>query len=141
MPTACSRRARRTSIRWPFTRVNDAASHPSDAPARVLEWSVTPLPGRAIILQGTQKTEEAPEIVVAGYPFLDVVWTTVLVVAFIVFVWMVVSALRDVYRRDDIGGAKKAGWTLLVVLVPLVGVFAYLIASGDGMARRSAERR
>jgi len=54
---------------------------------------------------------------------------------------MVVSALRDVYRRDDIGGARKAGWTLLVVLVPLIGVFAYLIASGDGMARRSTGRR
>jgi hypothetical protein len=107
----------------------------------VLEWSDARCPvGRSSCREGP-KTEEAPEIVVAGYPFLDIVWTTVLVVAFVVFLWMVVSALSDVYRRDDIGGAGKAGWTLLVVLVPLLGVFAYLIASGDGMARRSAERR
>ena len=107
----------------------------------MLEWSNARCAVRRSSRREGPKTEEAPEIVVAGYPFLDVVWTTVLVVAFVVFVWMVISALGDVYRRDDIGGAKKVGWTLLVVCVPLVGVFAYLIASGDGMARRSAERR
>ena len=107
----------------------------------MLEWSNARCAVRRSSRREGPKTEEAPEIVVAGYPFLDVVWTTVLVVAFVVFVWMVISALGDVYRRDDIGGAKKAGWTLLVVCVPLVGLFAYLIASGDGMARRSAERR
>lgn len=49
-------------------------------------------------------------------------------------------ALGDAWRRRDIDRATKAGWTLLVVLVPLAGVFAYLIANGEGMARRKAER-
>ena len=105
-----------------------------------MEWR--PLPSAIIAAEHRRKTEEAPEIVVAGYPFLDVVWTTVLVVAFVVFVWMVVSALGDVYRRDDIGGAQEGRLgRCSSSCVPLVGVFAYLIANGDGMARRSAERR
>lgn len=76
--------------------------------------------------------------VVADYPFLDVVWTMVVFVALILFVWMVIAVLTDVFRRHDAGGGKKVAWTLFVVFVPLIGVFAYLIANGDGMASRSA---
>jgi Phospholipase_D-nuclease N-terminal len=76
--------------------------------------------------------------VATDYPFLDVVWTTVVVVALVLFLWLVIAVLTDAFRRRDIGGAKKVAWTLCVVLVPLVGVFAYLIANGDGMAERTA---
>jgi len=56
-----------------------------------------------------------------------------------VLVWLVVIALGDAWRRRDIDRATKAAWTLLVVLIPFAGVFAYLIANGEGMARRKAE--
>ena len=79
-------------------------------------------------------------IVATDYPFLDVVWTMVVSVALIFFVWMVIAVLTDVFRRHDAGGGKKVAWTLFVIFVPLIGVFAYLIANGDGMASRSAER-
>lgn len=72
------------------------------------------------------------------YPFFDVVWTMVVFVALILFVWMVIAVLTDVFRRHDAGGGKKVAWTLFVIVVPLIGVFAYLIANGDGMASRSA---
>ena len=62
----------------------------------------------------------------------------VVFVALILFVWMVIAVLTDVFRRHDAGGGKKVAWTLFVILVPLIGVFAYLIANGDGMASRSA---
>ncbi len=77
--------------------------------------------------------------VATDYPFLDVVWTTVVFVALLLFLWMVITVLTDVFRRHDVGGARKVAWTLFVVLVPLIGVFAYLIADGDGMASRSAD--
>ena len=78
-------------------------------------------------------------IVANDYPFLDVVWTIVVFVALILFVWMVIAVLTDVFRRHDAGGGRKVAWTLVVIFVPLIGVFAYLIANGDGMASRSAE--
>ena len=34
----------------------------------------------------------------------------------------------------------KAGWVVLVVLVPFFGVFVYLIARGGSMAERNMER-
>jgi hypothetical protein len=77
--------------------------------------------------------------VATDYPFLDVVWTMVVFVALILFVWMVIAVLTDVFRRHDAGGGKKVAWSLFVIFLPLIGVFAYLIANGDGMASRSAE--
>jgi hypothetical protein len=49
------------------------------------------------------------------------------------------SRMADSHQTCDIDRATKAAWTLLVVLIPLAGVFAYLIANGEGMARRKAE--
>jgi hypothetical protein len=73
------------------------------------------------------------EIVAAHYPFPDLVWTAIVIASLAVLVWLVVIALGDAWRRRDIDRATKAAWTLLVVLIPLAGVF------GEGMARRKAE--
>ncbi len=86
-------------------------------------------------------SEERDQIVAAHYPFPDLVWTAVVVGSLAVVVWLVVMALGDAWRRRDIDRATKAAWTLLIVLVPLAGVFAYLIANGEGMARRKAESK
>ena len=79
-------------------------------------------------------------IVAADYPFLDVMWTLIVVVAWVLWIWMVIAVLTDVFRRDDAGGAKKVVWTLVIVILPLIGVLIYLVANGDGMATRSAKR-
>ena len=63
----------------------------------------------------------------------------VVFVALVLFVWLVIVVLTDVFRRRDAGGGKKVAWSLFVIVVPLIGVFAYLIANGDGMASRGAE--
>ena len=79
-------------------------------------------------------------IVAADYPFLDLMWTMVVVVAWILWIWMVIAVLTDLFRRGDAGGAKKVVWTLVIVFLPLIGVLIYLVANGDGMATRSAKR-
>ena len=78
--------------------------------------------------------------VAADYPFLDLMWTMVVVVAWILWIWMVIAVLTDLFRRDDASGAKKVAWTLVIVFLPLIGVLIYLVANGDGMATRSAKR-
>jgi hypothetical protein len=78
--------------------------------------------------------------VAADYPFLDLMWTMIVVVAWILWIWLVVSVLTDLFRRHDASGAKKVVWTLAILFLPLLGVLVYLIANGDGMAARSARR-
>jgi hypothetical protein len=78
--------------------------------------------------------------VAADYPFLDLMWTMIVVVAWILWIWLVVSVLTDLFRRHDASWAKKVVWTLAILFLPLLGVLVYLIANGDGMAARSARR-
>lgn len=79
-------------------------------------------------------------VVAADYPFLEVLWT--LLVFFLWVSWFVLlfRLVGDVFRRRDIGGGKKTLWLIFILFVPFIGVFAYLIANGDGIARRNVEQ-
>jgi hypothetical protein len=58
----------------------------------------------------------------------------------LIWIWIVVTVLVDIFRRDDIGGWAKAGWVIFVVILPWLGVLIYLIAQHDGMRERSVRQ-
>lgn len=72
----------------------------------------------------------------SSYPFLDVLWTTLIFFAWVIFIWIAVTVLIDVFRRHDLSGWGKAAWTIFVVILPWIGVLAYLIVNHSGMAER-----
>jgi hypothetical protein len=78
-------------------------------------------------------------VIAADYPFLDVFWT--LLVFFLWVAWFVLlfRIVGDVFRRHDVGGGKKTVWLIFILFVPFIGVFAYLIANSDDMARRNVQ--
>jgi hypothetical protein len=76
----------------------------------------------------------------ADYPFLDILWTMLIIFAWVIWFWLLIIVIGDVFRRHDIGGLKKTIWLIFIIFLPFIGVFAYLIANSDGMAQRSAER-
>jgi hypothetical protein len=59
--------------------------------------------------------------------------------AWVIFLWIAITVLIDVFRRHDLSGWGKAGWTILVVLIPWVGVLIYLIVNHTGMAERRSQ--
>ncbi len=71
--------------------------------------------------------------------FVEVLWTAFLFFLWILWIWMVISVLIDIFRSDDLSGWGKAGWTVLVVFLTWIGVLVYLIARGEGMTRRRIE--
>jgi hypothetical protein len=75
----------------------------------------------------------------ADYPFLDVLWTMLVFFLWISWFWLVIIVVSDIFRRRDISGGKKTLWLLFILFVPFLGVFVYLIANSDDMARRRAE--
>lgn len=75
----------------------------------------------------------------ADYPFLNILWSMIIFFAWVVWIWMMIVILTDVFRRRDIGGWGKAGWTVFLIILPFLGVLIYLIAQHDGMAERSAQ--
>ena len=79
-------------------------------------------------------------IAAADYPFLDILWTMIIFFAWVIWFWLLITVFADLFRRRDVGGGKKVVWTIFVIFLPFLGVFAYLLANGDGMAERNAER-
>jgi hypothetical protein len=79
-------------------------------------------------------------VIAADYPFLDVLWTMIIFFAWVVYIWMIVVILTDVFRRRDIGGWAKAAWCVFMIVLPFLGVLTYLIAQHDGMAQRNADQ-
>jgi hypothetical protein len=77
-------------------------------------------------------------IVAADYPFLDIFWTMIIFFAWVIWIWMIFTILADVFRRRDISGWGKAGWTVFLIVLPFLGALVYLISQHDGMAERSA---
>jgi hypothetical protein len=73
----------------------------------------------------------------ADYPFLDVFWSMIIFFFWVIWIWIVVTVLIDIFRRSDIGGFAKAMWVVFVVILPWLGVLIYLIAQHDGMRERS----
>ena len=74
----------------------------------------------------------------ADYPFLDVFWTMIIFFCWVIWIWMMILILSDIFRRHDIGGWAKAAWIVFLIVLPFLGVLVYLIAQSKGMAERRA---
>jgi hypothetical protein len=75
-----------------------------------------------------------------AYPFLDVLWSMLVFFVWIAWFLLLFHVIGDIFRRRDASGGKKTLWIIFVLFVPFLGVFVYLIANSDDMARRSAEQ-
>ena len=58
---------------------------------------------------------------------------------FIFFAWIMCLfyVFADIFRSRDMGGGAKTVWCIVIIIVPFLGVFIYLIARGGGMTERS----
>jgi hypothetical protein len=77
--------------------------------------------------------------IAADYPFLNILWTMLIFFTWVVWIWMMVVILTDVFRRRDISGGGKAVWIIFLIVLPFIGVLTYLIFQHEGMAERQAE--
>ena len=75
-------------------------------------------------------------VIASSYPFLNVLWSMLIFFAWVIFIWIAITVLIDVFRRHDLSGWGKAGWTILIVILPWLGVLIYLIVNHQGMADR-----
>ena len=79
-------------------------------------------------------------MILANYNFGSFLWDMLLVFAFVIWFWLLIMIFGDLFSRHDISGWGKAAWIILVVLLPYLGIFIYLIANGRGMGERGAQR-
>ena len=76
----------------------------------------------------------------AAYTFGDVMWSMFVFFAWILFFWLLFTVFGDLFSRHDISGWAKTGWTILVIILPFLGIFIYLISQGRGMGERNMQR-
>jgi hypothetical protein len=74
----------------------------------------------------------------ADFPFLEFLWAMIVFFCWVIYIWIAITVLVDVFRRHDIGGWGKAAWTVFVIVCPFLGVLVYLITEHEGMRERSA---
>jgi len=67
-------------------------------------------------------------MVLADTTFLDVFWWMVVMFFWVMALWIFIALIGDVFRRDDLSGVGKAGWILLMVILPFIGALCYIIA-------------
>jgi hypothetical protein len=84
-------------------------------------------------------------VLAAEYGLSEVLATLFVAGLFAVWVLLIILMLADMFGDPSLSGPAKAGWTVLIVFFPLIGIFAYLVVRGEGFGRRVgaelAERR
>ena len=58
----------------------------------------------------------------------SVIWAMVVFFFWTMAIWIFISLFADIFRRNDLSGAAKAGWLLLIFIVPFLGCLIYIIA-------------
>jgi Phospholipase_D-nuclease N-terminal len=62
------------------------------------------------------------------WSFGNVLWATIVFFFWVMFIWMFIAIFADIFRRNDLSGWGKAGWILLIFIVPFIGILIYVIA-------------
>ena len=75
-----------------------------------------------------------------GYTYSNFLMNVLGIFAFVVRFWLLVVIYGDLFRRHDISGWGKAFWVIGLVLFSYLGILAYLITQGRGMAERNAQQ-
>lgn len=79
------------------------------------------------------------------FPLQNIIWTLLIFAGLAMVVWLLITVLTDVFRRDGMSTGERIGWVVLVFLLPLLGSFAYLITRGrdlgDSRLRADAYER
>ena len=78
-------------------------------------------------------------VLAADYPLLEVFWTMVWFFLWVIWIWLLIVIFGDIFRSDDLSGWGKAGWSILLIVLPLIGALVYLIARGGTMHERAAD--
>jgi Short C-terminal domain/Phospholipase_D-nuclease N-terminal len=78
-------------------------------------------------------------IAASSYPLLNVFWTIFEIFLWVIWIWILIWILIDIFRSRDLSGWAKALWLIFIIFIPLIGVLVYLIARGDKMHEHAVQ--
>ena len=75
-----------------------------------------------------------------GTSFAGFLSDVVGVFIFVSWLWLLVMTASDMFCRQDVSDVGKFLWAVILVGLPYLGVFAYILREGVGMADRKRAR-
>ena len=72
--------------------------------------------------------ERSMALIATEWSFGSVLWVMIEFFFIFLLIWMFIAIFADIFRRNDLSGWGKAGWILLIFIVPLIGILIYVIA-------------
>ncbi|MEW9583981.1 SHOCT domain-containing protein [Paraburkholderia sp. DGU8] len=75
-----------------------------------------------------------------GFTFGNFLTDIFSIFMFILWFWLFITVATDLFRRHDVSGWAKVLWVILLIVLPYIGIFAYLLTQHRGMAEREQAR-
>jgi hypothetical protein len=91
------------------------------------------------MLGGRRNTWRIAMLFEGGFSFSNFLTDVFTVFAFVVWFWLLITIFGDLIRRHDISGWVKTLWVIVLLALPYIGVFAYMISQGKGIAERNSQ--
>lgn len=70
----------------------------------------------------------------------QVFWSFLWFFIFIIWIYLLIFIFSDIFRSHDLGGWGKALWSIFIIVLPYIGIFAYLLTQGWSMGERDVEQ-
>jgi ABC-type multidrug transport system fused ATPase/permease subunit len=80
-------------------------------------------------------------LLIADYSLGDALLTVLEIFLLFAWFWILITVIGDLFRDHQISGWAKAGWVLLLIILPFLGTLIYLIARGEGMRERAVKEQ
>ncbi len=61
-------------------------------------------------------------------PVLEFFWWMFMFYLVFIVIWMFIRVFADIFHRDNLSGWGKAGWIILIFIIPFLGILIYVIA-------------
>ncbi|HEU4354507.1 MAG TPA: SHOCT domain-containing protein [Actinomycetota bacterium] len=71
---------------------------------------------------------EGGSVVLAEFDLGDLLWSMLVFFFWFMAIWIFIALFSDIFRRRDLSGWGKAGWILLLFVLPFIGALIYLVA-------------
>jgi hypothetical protein len=77
----------------------------------------------------------------ATFTFGDALLSILEIAFLILWIWIAITVVVDIFRSHDLSNWAKALWILFIFVFPLIGVFGYLLIRGHKLHEHRAEDR
>jgi hypothetical protein len=80
-------------------------------------------------------------MLIADFTLGDALLTVLEIFLFVIYLWILITIIGDLFRDHQLSGWAKAGWIFLLLVLPFLGALIYLIARGEGMRDRTVREQ